>query len=72
MIKNNLREAAKKFRGWSIYKLAQQLDLPHQTVYSWVWNKTQPSCENALKICRLLNCRYEDIYPVFSDKVRSN
>lgn len=67
MIKNNLKEATKEFRGWSVYKLAQKLDLPHQTVYSWVWNKTQPSGEHMLKICRLLNCKYEDIYPIFKD-----
>lgn len=67
MIKNNLKKAAKDFKGWSIYKLAKKLDLPHQTVYSWVWNKTQPSGENALRICQLLNCKYEDIYPSFKD-----
>ena len=67
MIKNNLKEATREFRGWSVYRFAQKLDLPHQTVYSWVWNKTQPSGENVLKICRLLNCKYEDIYPVFKE-----
>lgn len=61
-IKNSLREVAMSSKGWTIYKLAQELNLPHQTVYSWAWNKTQPTYKNLLKICSTLDCSMEDIF----------
>ncbi len=61
-VKNSIKEVAMKTKGWSIYKLAQELDLPQQTVYSWAWNKTQPNYKNLLRICHLLECSMEDIF----------
>lgn len=61
-IKNSLREVAMRSKGWTIYKLAQELELPQQTVYSWAWNKTQPNYKNLLKICNLLDCSMEDVF----------
>ncbi len=56
-----VREAALKFRGWSIYKLAQQIDMPHQSVYAWAWGKTRPTYQNLAKICEVLGCSPNDL-----------
>ena len=60
-MKLNIAGAAKKFKKWSIYKLANELDLPQQTVYSWAWGKTHPTYANLKKICDALGCRAEDL-----------
>jgi len=60
-MKVKLKEAAKEKKNFSLYKLAQELDLPQQTVYSWAKGRTQPSYVNLDRICAVLGCKIEDI-----------
>lgn len=61
--KNNLKTVVRE-KGLSIYRLAKTLELPQQTVYSWAWNKTQPTYNNLVKLLRVLDCDFEDLYAV--------
>lgn len=60
-MKINLKQAAKKFKNWSLYKLAQEMNIPRQTIYSWQNQRTEPSFNNLDKICNLLECNINDI-----------
>ncbi len=56
-----LKEAALKFKGYTVYKLALELKVPYQTVYSWAKGRTQPSYESLDKICNVLECKIQDL-----------
>ena len=57
-----IKEAAKKFQNWSLYRLAKELCLPQQTVYSWANGRTQPSYENMDSLCDILDCDVNDLF----------
>ena len=59
-MKIKIREIAKKNKGYSLYKLAKELHLPQQTVYSWANGRTQPSYENMDRLCDALECTIGD------------
>lgn len=59
-MKIKLRELCQR-NNISLYKLAQMLDKPYQTIYSWANNRTQPSFLNMEKLCSVLNCEISDI-----------
>ena len=61
-MKIKIKETAKKFQGWSLYRLAKELNLPQQTVYSWANGRTQPSYENMDKLCDVLECDVCDLF----------
>lgn len=61
-MKIKIKEAVKKMKGWSLYKLAKVLNLPQQTVYSWASGRTQPSYENMDKLCDALECSVGDLF----------
>ena len=60
-MKVKIKEAAKLKKDYSLYKLAKELNLPAQTVYSWAKGRSQPSYLNLDKICSVLECGIEDI-----------
>ncbi len=60
-MKVKIKETAKEKKNFSLYKLAQEMNLPQQTIYSWAKGRTQPSYVNLDKICAVLNCKIEDI-----------
>lgn len=60
-MKIKLGYAARKFKNWSLYRLAEELNIPQQTVYSWANKRTKPSYKNMDKICEILGCKIEDI-----------
>ncbi|HIS74151.1 TPA: helix-turn-helix transcriptional regulator [Candidatus Galligastranaerophilus intestinavium] len=60
-MKIKIRETAKEKKGYSLYKLAKELNLPQQTVYSWANGRTQPSYENMDRLCEALNCTIADL-----------
>ena len=62
MMKIKIKETAKEKKNYSLYKLAQVLNLPQQTVYSWAKGRTQPSYYNMDRLCDVLNCRVEDLF----------
>ena len=57
-----IKEAAKNKKNYSLYKLAQVLNLPQQTVYSWAKGRTQPSYYNMDRLCNILECKIEDLF----------
>ena len=59
-MKIKIKETVKIKRGWSLYKLAQVLNLPQQTVYSWASGRTQPSYENMDRLCETIGCSVAD------------
>ena len=61
-MKIKIKDAVKKFKGWSLYKLAKVLQLPQQTIYSWASGRTQPSYENMDRLCEVLDCNVEDLF----------
>lgn len=60
-MKIKIRETAKEKKGYSLYKLAKELNLPQQTVYSWANGRTQPSYENMDRLCEALDCTIADL-----------
>ena len=60
-MKINLREVALQKKGWSLYKLALELDLPNQSVYAWQNGKVVPSLKTLDKLCNLLGCTIGDL-----------
>lgn len=56
IMKIKLKEVAKKNKGYSMYRLAIEMGLPQQTVYSWANGRTQPSYENLDRLCEVLEC----------------
>ena len=61
-MKIKIKETIKAKKGWSLYKLAQVLNLPQQTVYSWASGRTQPSYENMDKLCETIGCSVGDLF----------
>ncbi len=57
-----IKECAKSQKNWSLYKLAKELDLPEQNIYSWASGRTQPSYENMDKLCAILDCTMSDLF----------
>ena len=60
-MKLHIRRVA-TLRGFSPYSLAQTIDVPPQTVYSWTSGRTQPSYENMDKLCSALNCTMGELF----------
>lgn len=61
-MKIKIKETAKETKGWSLYKLAKELQLPQQTVYSWANGRTQPSYENMDRLCEILDCSVGNLF----------
>lgn len=61
-VKIKIKETAKEKKGWSLYKLAKELQLPQQTVYSWANGRTQPSYENMDRLCEVLECSIGELF----------
>lgn len=49
-------------RAWSLYRLAKELGLPQQTVYSWANGRTQPSYDNMDRLCQVLGCSIGELF----------
>lgn len=62
VMKIKIKETVKQKKGWSLYKLAQVLDLPQQTVYSWASGRTQPSYENMDRLCDAIGCSVGELF----------
>jgi transcriptional regulator with XRE-family HTH domain len=57
-----IKDVAKATRGWSLYRLAKELNLPQQTVYSWASGRTQPSYIHMELLCSALECTMNDLF----------
>ena len=56
-MKIKIKETAKLKKNYSLYRLAKELKLPQQTVYSWASGRTQPSYLNLDRLCYVLECK---------------
>lgn len=54
-------ELARKNRGWSMRKLAERLDVDHQTIMYWNQGRSYPRLPILIQLCRLLGCTVEDL-----------
>ncbi len=61
-MKIKIKETIREKRGWSLYRLARELDLPQQTVYSWANGRTQPSYENMDRLCGVIQCTLGELF----------
>jgi DNA-binding Xre family transcriptional regulator len=62
VVKIKIKEAAKDRKDWSLYRLAKELGLPQQTVYSWASGRTQPSYDNMDRLCDALDCSVGELF----------
>ena len=60
-MKIKIKETAKSKKNYSLYKLAQIMNMPQQTIYSWAKGRTQPSYINLDKLCDVLDCNIADL-----------
>jgi len=61
-LKIRIKEVARTKKGWSLYRLAKELGLPQQTVYSWANGRTQPSYENMDRLCEVIDCSIGELF----------
>jgi DNA-binding XRE family transcriptional regulator len=56
-----IAEMAREKRGWNMRRLADELDLDHQTVLYWNQGRTNPRLPMVIKLLRLLGCNLEEL-----------
>jgi len=61
-LKIRIKEIARGKKGWSLYRLAKELGLPQQTVYSWANGRTQPSYDNMDRLCGIIGCKIGELF----------
>jgi transcriptional regulator with XRE-family HTH domain len=61
-MKIRIKDVAKDRKGWSLYRLARELALPQQTVYSWASGRTQPGYAHMELLCSILECTMNDLF----------
>jgi transcriptional regulator with XRE-family HTH domain len=71
-LKIKIKEVARLKKGWSLYRLAKELGLPQQTVYSWANGRTQPSYENMDRLCDVISCTIGDLFEAESYQIKLN
>lgn len=57
-----IKEAARNKRDWSLYRLAKEMKLPQQTVYSWANGRTQPNFQNMDRLCAVIGCAIGELF----------
>lgn len=60
-MKVKIKEQAEK-KGWTVYKLAREMKVFPQTVYSWVKGRTFPKAKDIDLMCETLNCTVGDLF----------
>jgi len=61
-MKIKIRETTKSKKDWSLFQLANELEMPQQTIYSWANGRTQPNYKNMDKLCQILECKMDDLF----------
>lgn len=61
-MKIKIKEVALEKKDWSLYRLAKELNLPQQTVYSWANGRTQPNYDNMDRLCDILDCTVGELF----------
>lgn len=70
ILKILIKETAREKKGWSLYRLAKELGLPQQTVYSWANGRTQPSYENMDRLCKVIGCAVGELFQSESVQIK--
>ena len=63
-MKIKIKEAAREKKGWSLYRLANEMELAQQTIYSWAGKRTQPNYDNMDRLCKIIGCTMNDLFEV--------
>lgn len=61
-MKVKIKDVAHDKKDWSLYRLAKEMGLPQQTVYSWASGRTQPSYKHIDLMCHVLDCMVGDLF----------
>lgn len=56
-----IAEVAYRQKGWNMRKVADKLDVDHQTVMYWNQGRAYPRFLTLIRLCRLLECHLEDL-----------
>ncbi len=56
-----IAEVARRNKGWNMRKLADKMDIEHQTVMYWNQGRAYPRLPTLIKLCRLLECTFEEL-----------
>jgi DNA-binding Xre family transcriptional regulator len=70
-MKIKIREMALTRKGWSLYKLAEELGINKPTVYGWQKGHAQPNTRNMDKLCSVLDCTMDDLFEAEPVEVRA-
>jgi transcriptional regulator with XRE-family HTH domain len=61
-MKVKIKQVALEKKKWSLYRLAKEMGLPQQTVYSWASGRTQPSYDNMERLCDILDTSIGELF----------
>ena len=64
-----IAEVARRNKGWSMRKLADKLQVEHQTVMYWNQGRAYPRLPMLVRLCRLLGCRFEELIEDEDDEI---
>lgn len=56
-----IAEVAYRKKGWNMRKVADRLELDHQTVMYWNQGRAYPRFVTLVRLCRLLGCTLEEL-----------
>ena len=56
-----IAELARQKKGWNMRRLAESMEVDHQTILYWNQGRTCPRLPVLMRLCRLLECSVEDL-----------
>lgn len=56
-----IAEVARVNKGWNMRRLAEQMEVDHQTILYWNQGRTQPRLRSLMLLCRILGCMVEEL-----------
>jgi transcriptional regulator with XRE-family HTH domain len=56
----NIAKVAKK-KGWTLKRVADELDQEYQTVLYWNQGRSYPRVPTLFKLCQILDCTLDDL-----------
>lgn len=56
-----IAELARQKKGWNMRRVAESMEVDHQTILYWNQGRTYPRLPVLMRLCRLLECSVEDL-----------
>jgi DNA-binding XRE family transcriptional regulator len=56
-----IAELARQKKGWNMRRVAENMEVDHQTILYWNQGRTYPRLPVLIRLCRLLECSVEDL-----------